>query len=1013
MENNWNQLIERYLNGELSAEGKMGFETELAKNPELKEEFELHQLTQNIIKRASTRNLVQQSAKSYHFKKMVTNAGIVVLIIAVIATTVILLTNANSNTKNPDSEKQELIEQPLLDEMSTDLQFENIDPQYFKFTGENDVFLSESGVLLSITDKSFLLNGKPYKGEAVVQWQEAQKASEIIKAGLSTMSGNKLLETQGMFSLNAFTPDGKQLELSATGIYVQVPIDELKKDMMLFNGVKGKNGAIDWQEPVALERLPKPKSMAKMDLFPPKYEPKLNELKWFTSKAKRDSLYLSFDETLSAIDSIAADPRVIDQLDLFNDIPTKQPTAPNGKNVDLGGVSQISMMSLPQIQDNQYQVSAATSQQAERAQDKVKWAFRLEKTSETEATIIARITVAKDWRIGSVNQSGTWNPTTMTLAPSTEYTLIGSLIESTPNQELDPTLGEVITVQSGKFEIRQKIRIQKKDLSNISVSYTYVACKINSYCLPPVKGTSIIHLNPNKNAQPETHIPPSKVLAIWNKKFDKTILATQDFEDRMKAIHNTCDERVFDVYVNNLNEPLWKLDERVVKMGYPEFRKFADQKVGSLKLKEDHQKNLQAFYKDAVKTIQSKGKDAMLKSLKKDEDWDLSMQKERNSEAYRKGSREVLNRTEESDFNLKHLSKQLGTTLGFTLSSATFSGTNSTGFPKTNSSNTAGFAPYKRTKYNLPIVVNIDRLTPDLLSAKESMTVNQMDKSKSAKLVYTPFNVHVASSKNYDRLYFYLMPDELNSFERLDFTSGILNTKLNDEMKYRGTIVGMNEKGYFLYPINALKPGNLGTIQLVAVSEKEFNKRVNELNAGRNSNPMDMQSELNWLFKEKANYTVQKQRKKDAEFRAVVRPTIYSCGTRGVSIQDKPKPSQEGFSAKTVSTMAPLTLAMDAVEQPSEYLGGREAMIAFLQKNIRIPAVAEERGISGKVYLKFIISETGKISNVTINKKLPGCPECDAEAKRVVEMMPDWVPARNDGKAVNTWYTLPIVFSTQ
>lgn len=298
METNWNQLIERYLNGELSAEGEAGFETELAKNPELKQEFELHQLTRDVIKRASTRNLVQLSAKSYHFKKMLTNTGIVVLIVAVVTTAILLFTNNDSNSEKPNSETEELIEQSLLEEMNQELQFENIDPQYFKFTGENDVFLSESGVLLSVTNESFLLNGKPYKGEAVVQWQEAQKASDIVKAGLSTMSGNKLLETQGMFSLNAFTPDGKQLDLSPTGIYVQVPVDELKKDMMLFNGVKGKNGNIDWQTPVELERLPKPKSMAKVDLFPPKYEPKLNELKWFTNKAKRDSLYLSFEETL-------------------------------------------------------------------------------------------------------------------------------------------------------------------------------------------------------------------------------------------------------------------------------------------------------------------------------------------------------------------------------------------------------------------------------------------------------------------------------------------------------------------------------------------------------------------------------------------------------------------------------------------------------------------------------------------------------------------------------------------
>ncbi len=101
------------------------------------------------------------------------------------------------------------------------------------------------------------------------------------------------------------------------------------------------------------------------------------------------------------------------------------------------------------------------------------------------------------------------------------------------------------------------------------------------------------------------------------------------------------------------------------------------------------------------------------------------------------------------------------------------------------------------------------------------------------------------------------------------------------------------------------------------------------------------------------------------------------------------------------------------VAEPAEYPGGREAMVAFLQKNIKVPAVAEELGIKGKVYLKFVVSESGNISNVSVKKGIADCPECDAEAMRVVKKMPDWIPAKNDGKNVNAWYTLPIVFNVQ
>ncbi|MDF3026701.1 MAG: hypothetical protein K0S23_1008 [Fluviicola sp.] len=65
METNWNQLIERYLQNELSDEGKMAFEQELQVNPELREELELHQLIQSAAKRASQRTIIQQTGKSY------------------------------------------------------------------------------------------------------------------------------------------------------------------------------------------------------------------------------------------------------------------------------------------------------------------------------------------------------------------------------------------------------------------------------------------------------------------------------------------------------------------------------------------------------------------------------------------------------------------------------------------------------------------------------------------------------------------------------------------------------------------------------------------------------------------------------------------------------------------------------------------------------------------------------------------------------------------------------------
>lgn len=97
----------------------------------------------------------------------------------------------------------------------------------------------------------------------------------------------------------------------------------------------------------------------------------------------------------------------------------------------------------------------------------------------------------------------------------------------------------------------------------------------------------------------------------------------------------------------------------------------------------------------------------------------------------------------------------------------------------------------------------------------------------------------------------------------------------------------------------------------------------------------------------------------------------------------------------------------------AEYPGGKEVMVTYLQKNLIVPAVAEEKKISGKVYLKFAILTDGSISLIQIVQGIPDCPECDLEAVRVLAYMPKWIPASCDDTPLNQWYALPIVYNVR
>ncbi|MBO0933685.1 energy transducer TonB [Fibrella aquatilis] len=96
------------------------------------------------------------------------------------------------------------------------------------------------------------------------------------------------------------------------------------------------------------------------------------------------------------------------------------------------------------------------------------------------------------------------------------------------------------------------------------------------------------------------------------------------------------------------------------------------------------------------------------------------------------------------------------------------------------------------------------------------------------------------------------------------------------------------------------------------------------------------------------------------------------------------------------------------VEQQPEFPGGISALAAYLQKNLRYPSSASSAGVSGKVYLNFIVNSDGSLVDVEVVKGIGF--GCDDEALRVVKAMPRWKAGRQSGRAVRVKFTLPVVF---
>jgi len=98
----------------------------------------------------------------------------------------------------------------------------------------------------------------------------------------------------------------------------------------------------------------------------------------------------------------------------------------------------------------------------------------------------------------------------------------------------------------------------------------------------------------------------------------------------------------------------------------------------------------------------------------------------------------------------------------------------------------------------------------------------------------------------------------------------------------------------------------------------------------------------------------------------------------------------------------------NVVEKMPVYPGGDQSMLQYINSNLRYPVDAQEKGIQGKVIIRFVVNESGKVENAEVIRTL--YPSLDAEGIRVVKSLPDFIPGEQNGKKVAVWYTMPITF---
>ena len=100
--------------------------------------------------------------------------------------------------------------------------------------------------------------------------------------------------------------------------------------------------------------------------------------------------------------------------------------------------------------------------------------------------------------------------------------------------------------------------------------------------------------------------------------------------------------------------------------------------------------------------------------------------------------------------------------------------------------------------------------------------------------------------------------------------------------------------------------------------------------------------------------------------------------------------------------------AVSELDSQPEFPNGNDGIVKYLSENIKYPKKALKNGITGKVFVQFVIDKTGKVTNVTAVRGVE--KSLDKEAVRVIKSMPKWKPGIKDGQPVKVKYTIPINF---
>lgn len=311
-----NELIDKidaYLDGTMNAEERAAFETQMNSDAALREQVNVQQNLRAGIDRLGMKAATASTFRKMTLKNKIYKWGIATVAVAAVATTTYFAMNASSSVNEDGANIT--YELPATNETGGTEWADadrNLPTQLFEINPDKDTVIETmGGMVFAIPAGAFLNATEP----VTLEIREAVTPFDIIKAGLSTTSNGELLETGGMFYLNARSGETSLKINPDKPVYANVPTNEIRPNMQVFDGERTPEGGINWVNPKPMEKQLIPVDIFSLNFYPDGFLGKVAELGFDANNRKvTDSIYYSYSgrQNLPAVGGAPAFPSELD-----------------------------------------------------------------------------------------------------------------------------------------------------------------------------------------------------------------------------------------------------------------------------------------------------------------------------------------------------------------------------------------------------------------------------------------------------------------------------------------------------------------------------------------------------------------------------------------------------------------------------------------------------------------------------------------------------------------------------